>query len=229
MVTIQYIGMDFESSGHDPWGRHVPIQIGMVVKPDKEWGPWFYESLIGGWQFDNCNDPVNNWVWSEKAFGVHGIAKESLKDAPPVWAVDIEAAAWLIRAVGHRNSMFNITVGWNVAGFDRQFVTRWMPNLNRLLSYRTLDLGAVVFARAGTEKRAYANYKKAAKAYADSKLGPEGHHNALRDARAALLELEWLREPQRETLDDYHRYQRANEAPTVYSSPSDSVIVGEKT
>jgi DNA polymerase III epsilon subunit-like protein len=185
-VPVNFIGLDFESTGSDPWGRHVPIQIGMALDNGSERA---FTSFIGGWSFDNYNDPADSWEWSEEAFGVHGISREALLGAPPVWAVDISAAAWLIDNLGWKHRMFNITVGWNVAGFDRQFVTRWFPNLNRLLSYRTLDLNALVLAQISDEK-GYEKVKAVAKRYANEQLGISGddRHDALIDARAALLE-----------------------------------------
>lgn len=189
-MTIRYIGLDFESSGSDPWGKHVPIQIGMAVhgsgRVDQEPSDdRTFESLIGGW--GTFGAQTSQYEWSEEAYKVHGIEKEAVYAAPPVWAVDIQAAAWLLNLYGHGNRMWNITVGWNVAGFDRQFITRWFPNLNKLLSYRTVDLNALVFARAKTEVE-YNKLKGQAKAYAD-KFNPAGkRHDALVDAKAALHE-----------------------------------------
>ena len=199
---MKYIGLDFESSGSDPWGRSVPIQIGMAMEDDgtlatASGAPLIFSRYIGGWSWEsNHNDPSAEWWdWSEEAEAVHGLARDSiaLKYAEPVWAVDIQAAAWLLEFVGTTKRMFNITVGWNVAGFDRQFITRWMPNLNRLLSYRTLDLTALVFAQADDEAQ-YRAVKKAAKDAAHAALGysSDQRHDALVDARCALVEKSYL-------------------------------------
>lgn len=183
-MTIRYIGLDFESSGSDPWGKHVPIQIGLAMDTYEGAPMATFEALIGGWKW-------TEWEWSEEAAQVHNLHKDDIGKSDPVWVVDIRAAEWLLRQVGHGNRMWNITVGWNVAGFDRQFVTRWMPNLNRLLSYRTVDLNALVFARSLTEAD-YSLWKRQAKEYAD-KFNPDGErHDALVDARAALLERKFL-------------------------------------
>lgn len=189
---MNYIGLDFESSGTDPWGKHVPIQLGMAIQLPRrtmteapEFAP--FVSLIGGWDWAE-------FEWSEEAAKVHSISREVLVKADPVWVVDIKAAAWLIEQIGYAGRMYNITVGWNVAGYDRQFVTRWMPNLNRLLSYRTLDLNALVLAEVGDEK-GYKDVKQSAKNYSNGLLGitEASRHDALIDATAALLELEYLR------------------------------------
>lgn len=191
---IRYIGLDFEATGSDPWGAHAPIQIGMVVMatPDSQFDPAF-ESLIGGW---HLNGKRGEWEWDEEAAKVHNIPREDVKRggrAPSVHEVDVTAAAWMYR-LGLRNRMWNITVGWNVAGYDRQFVTRHFPNLNRLLSYRTVDLNALVFSRSGGDQGRFMDIKASAKQYADKRLGlgPKDRHNALTDARAALLEFEFL-------------------------------------
>lgn len=182
-MTIRYIGLDFEATGSDPWKGNVPIQIGLTTGYDD------YVSLIGGWGIFGAQ--TSQYEWSEEAFGVHGITREEVYAAPPVWVVDIEAAAFLIDQVGYKNRMFTVPVGWNVAGYDRQFITRWMPNLDRLLSYRTVDLNALVFAKAGGDEGAYVGWKKQAKDYAEARVGGK-RHNALVDARAALYEFEFL-------------------------------------
>lgn len=189
-MAIRYIGLDFEASGSEPWGGSVPIEIGLAV------GNQTYTSLIGRW----------NWIefdWNEKAAQVHGIDRdEQLADAPSVWQVDIMATAWLIGLGFISNRMFNVTVGWNVAGYDRQFVTRWMPNLNRLLSYRTADLNAMVFALAGTSESEFGAIKSFAQDYgsvqanmAMSALSRElvQPHRAGYDAQAALGSFDYLR------------------------------------
>lgn len=185
---MNYIGLDFETSGSDPWGTAVPIQIGIALD-DSSYDPTFFMLYIGGWDW-------NETPWDEESEAVHKITKEVLSTAPPVWVVDIHAASWLIETLGsHSNRMNNIPVGWNVGGFDRQFVTRWMPNLNRVLSYRTLDLNSMVMAHAQDSLAAYKSIKGDAKAYANSILNvteKRGRHDAAIDARAAILEMQWL-------------------------------------
>lgn len=180
-MSIRYIGLDFETSGTDPWGDAVPIQLGMWAADVP------FARDIGRWDW-------SEFTWSEESFAIHGITKEVLASAPPVWQVDIRAANFLLdRDMGSR--MWNVIVGWNVAGFDRQFITRWMPNLNRLLSYRTVDLNALVFAKAGDNEGAYQDIKVHAKGYAADKIGgPENWHDAAYDARAAIYSLEFLTE-----------------------------------
>jgi hypothetical protein len=176
---IRYFGLDFESSGSDPWGRSAPIQIGIANEAVR------ITAYIGGWNW-------SEWEWNEEAAEVHKIDRKGLDKFPPVWKVDIAVAAQLLdHAVGDR--MWNVPVGWNVAGFDRQFVTRHMPNLHRLLSYRSVDLNAVLFSKVSDE-HGYTRLKKAVKARAEAvvKATYESEnvtptwHDALFDAEAAL-------------------------------------------
>ena len=178
---MKLIGLDFEASGSDPWQKHVPIQIGVALEDGSE-----FESLIGGWRW-------HEFEWSQEAEGVHSITQAELEQAEPAWKVDIRLAAWLLDRVGSR--MWNIPVGWNVAGYDRQFITRWMPNVNRLLSYRSIDLGALCFML-GKGESGYNRYKREAKEYSLEKmqLAEDAFHNALVDARSALYCYEYLRD-----------------------------------
>lgn len=187
---IRLIGLDFESSGANPWGESAPIQIGMNVWASSTEKPFdsSFRSFIGGWDFRN------EWEWNEEAFGVHGIPQDRLEKAPRIHEVDVRAATWMYDNDMGTRRMWNVIVGWNVGGFDRQFVTRHMPNLNRLLSYRTLDLNAVVFSLAGGSELKFKKIKGAAKEYADNRIGECMRHDALTDARAALYEYEFLQD-----------------------------------
>lgn len=178
---ITYVGLDFEASGSNPWGGSVPIQIGMTIGGGQD-----FVSLIGGWKFNGTEQNSPGFFdWSEEAFGVHGLTKEVIALAPPVWVVDIQAASWLIGNVGFSNRMFTIPVGYNVAGYDRQFVTRWMPNLNRLLSYRSADLNVVHFLES-LDELGFKGRKDAAKKLSVEALGSDKAHDALWDAQSAL-------------------------------------------
>lgn len=177
-MTIKYIGLDFEASGTDPWGGNVPIQIG-IATPTQD-----IQYLIGGWDW-------NKWVWSIAAEEIHGYSQGDLAQELPVWKVDVLCAAAMIPE--SRSRMFTVMVGWNVAGYDRQFITRWMPNLNKLFSYRTVDLNALVFSLAGDSEKAYIGIKSAAKDYAVEAIeGDHNWHDALYDAKASLAAFKYL-------------------------------------
>lgn len=98
--------------------------------------------------------------------------------------------------------MFTVPLGWNVAGFDRQFITRHFPNLNRLLSYRSVDLNSLIFEQVSSEKE-YNGLKEAAKQYAAKAMKErafvmmeseeEKWHDATYDAEASWYAFEFLR------------------------------------
>lgn len=179
---ITYIGMDFEASGTNPWGMHVPIQLGFALSHDRE-----AESLIGGWNW-------NEWEWQEEAFGVHGITKDRLLGAPRVADADILLAASLLNmGVKSKERMWNVPVGWGVAGYDQQFITRWFPCLRRLLSRRSVDLNALTYSLAGESEREYGNIKKRVKRETAESLMSEDWHDALYDAKAALVSYDILK------------------------------------
>ena len=187
-MSIKYIGLDFETSGSNPWDKNVPIQLGMHAWETARGYDTSFYSLIGRWSW-------SEFEWNEKASTIHNIPIAELATAPPISVVDIQAANWIIHEIGYSNRMNVIPVGWNVGGFDRQFITRWMPNLNSLLSYRTVDLNSLVFVLAGDSEKAYKDYKRAAKDYANGKLliDEVNRHDALVDAKAALHEFAFLR------------------------------------
>lgn len=179
------MGLDFETTGTDPWGDPpaAPIQLGIYV-PSADLR---MEYLIGGWDW-------KVYEWNEVSESIHGFTRAEIDKAEPVWKVDIRMAAQLLDVLGGR--MFNVPVGWNVGSFDRQFITRHMPLLNRLLSYRSLDLNSAIFAVAKDEKEFNA-IKNASKQYAEAKMKEEGDtvrwHHALTDAVASIHSLEYIR------------------------------------
>lgn len=175
---IEYYGLDFEASGTNPWGLHAPIEIGIVLED------YQIESRIGAWSW-------SEWEWQEEAEAVHGIPKEALQGAPNVWKVDVETTAWGLRNT-RTDRMNRVIVGWNVAGYDRQFITRHMPNLNRFFSYRAVDLNSLLYAKTNTSKE-YGKLKHEAKAYAEAVIGEKAWHSARFDAAAALASFEYLR------------------------------------
>lgn len=190
---INYIGLDFETTGTDPWGRAAPIQIGVALP-----NGYVRTELVGKWKW-------NEWEWNSVSEGIHKITQVQIDQARPAWQVDIMIANDLIeQGVGSR--MFNIPVGWNVSGFDRQFITRHFPALNRIFSYRCADLNSMIFKECGTSEQEYEETKKAAKEYAEKVLKKNGMkqkwHDAGYDAAAALVSLQWFQSFE-EDLEDF--------------------------
>ena len=192
-----FIGLDFETSGSDST-RHAPIQVGLAIP-----GEDVFVRDIGGWNWHNgpwTDDlPAGYLVeWSEEAFDVHRIPKDRLRSAPSVGMVDVWTAEWVNRHAGDVPRPWRNIVGWNVAGFDLAFLRRWMPETLGSLSYRTVDLNAVLFAIVGEDRDAYYEVKKAAKDYAADRIAETDEfdgdqwHDAGYDAVAALHSLDFL-------------------------------------
>lgn len=203
-MSIQYVGCDFETTGTDPWGLAAPIQIGLAL-------PSGYKrtELIGKWKWDE-------YEWNEVSESIHKIPQAEIDKARPAWQVDILLAADLLTQLKKADRMWTVAVGWNVGGFDRQFITRHFPALNKVLSYRCADLNSAIFALVGTSEKDYAKLKEEAKAFAASKLKEEnlrlmidvGPHDAGYDAREALWAFYYLsvviKEPTPRSYEEFY-------------------------
>jgi len=188
---IRYIGLDFETSTADAWGDAVPIEIGIAYNLNRGERPeddyyQVHNLRIGRWDWKVAG-------WDPESAAVHGITKEELEGEPPVWQVDAKLSAAMLFDGFTSNRMNNIAVGWNVAGFDRQFITRWFPYLDKVFSYRTFDLNVLCFAIAGSDEGMYNKVKREAKKYAQGKIGQKANwHQAGYDAHAALHSMQYL-------------------------------------
>ena len=187
---VVFIGLDFETSVGDV-ETGAPIQIGLSMGPFED-GYHTQSWDIGGWSWDQ-KSPVR---WSEESAKIHNITQERLQKADNVFEVDVFASAWLLPYVKGYERMNRIAVQWNVGSFDRQFVVRHMPNLNKILSYRTLDLNSVCFFLANRLGESFENLKRKAKEYAQGALWENGSapewHDAGYDAVAGLIQFEYL-------------------------------------
>ncbi|MCP4902324.1 MAG: hypothetical protein GY906_35605 [bacterium] len=181
-IPLQIIGLDFEASGSDPWGKHAPTQVGLAF--GDEMASWFFK-----WsQWDD------SYEWDEEAYKVHQVEQDALnKMGWPAFVVDAHATSWLAGRLPKGGRMNRLAVGWNVAGYDRQFVTRHMPGLNSMLSYRTIDLNALCFALEGMGGHDWKYWKRAAKQFGNQFIDETNRHDAGIDARVALFELDFLR------------------------------------
>lgn len=197
MSRFTIIGLDFETSGTDPWHECYPIQLGIYIANTDEQKAFFVEPVFElnmyiSWDW-------NLFKWDEDSEAVHGISKSSLQGHYNVKHTDIVAAASLIQSGLLGARMNNLIVGWNVGSFDRQIISRWFPALDSVLSRRTIDLNSLCFERsyAGGDK-SFKKLKRRAKEYAEEKLSIylphyEGSwHDALYDAAAAVYSFEFL-------------------------------------
>lgn len=177
--NIMLIGLDFETSTGDHRNLS-PIQIGISMPNGQE-----FESLIA---------LPDEHVWSMNSQAVHGIEMKELEGAPSIFEVDIRASAFMFDILKEWSAprMNRVAVGWNVGSFDRRIVYDYMPNLNNILSYRTLDLNTVCYFAADILGDSYARIKQKVKEEAAAEIGEDNWHNALFDARAGLLNYQML-------------------------------------
>lgn len=180
-----FLGLDFETSGTDH-DLSAPIQLGMA-SPDGA----VFDMLVGGWDWD---DPkmvaYEARSWSEEAFGVHGITKDRLLSAPKPTLVDTLAVEWLDKHIP-RHPAGRIPVGWNVSGFDVPFLRQHFPKTARAMSYRSVDLNAIVFFLDSCKIGKYADIKRTVKLTAAMRIAGESGqqekwHDAGYDALASL-------------------------------------------
>lgn len=187
-MTI-FIGLDGEMTGNDIHNSAKLIQIGLTIRDDTG----FHTFTQGIRPSGDIEDG-----WQAEAQRVHGLTQHEVDLFPNQYQVDNFAVQWLIgRGATYQNRMKNVAVGFNVAGFDMPFVKQHLPKTFDLLSYRTVDLNAILFALSGVGKvgSSYEAWKKKAKAYAVEQLksrGPAQAHNAGWDSAMHLYCFEYL-------------------------------------
>lgn len=140
---MNFIGLDFETSGLLA-EHHAPIQLGMASEDGGH-----FDFLIGGWNWSDrpwTEDIVGGTLrdWNDDSAEIHGIGRDSLRGAPTPELVDNLAAFWIRDHFGY-NPRKNFAVGWNTASFDFVFLRKWFPKTTAVLSYRSVDLNAIVF------------------------------------------------------------------------------------
>lgn len=188
---VTYVGLDFETSGTSH-REHAPIQIGLATRKE------VFGGLVGGWDFEDKYD------WSYEAEEIHGISQGDLIDCAPAYEIDGLASEWLQALDTPAKKI--IAVGWNVAAFDFPFLRLYFPRTAQGMSYRSVDLNAIVFALVDARMTDsygrpwdYYGLKKAAKEYAAAviarefpEIEGEQWHDAGYDALASLHAYDFL-------------------------------------
>lgn len=193
-----FFGLDFETSGTNP-EEHAPIQVGVATLSE------VFVRDIGKWNWHD--DPWTSDTfashrlakWDPEAEAIHGITKERLKGAMSSYVVDGQTADWVRDLGSHRAG--RIAVGWNVASFDFAFLRKWLPETASEMSYRSVDLNAVVFHITHTTEWKYNDLKDHVKGLAAHRIQDLGiyadnrplWHDAGYDAIASLLAWEELK------------------------------------
>lgn len=176
MRAQRFIGLDTETTGTDV-EQHALIQVGVY---DPESGDVFRSDIR----------PPLPYAIDPEAMEVNRFTVERIEAASPAQAVDDALVGWL--ASHGLDGHLAHAVGFNVAGFDMPFIKRFLPRSYRVLSYRTIDLNAVLFSLAETRRcGSYEDLKHAAKAYGATRVkgkeGSYGWHDAAFDAVASYF------------------------------------------
>lgn len=154
----RFIGLDIETTGSDVH-KHGLIQIGVFV-PD------------GDFRGDSFVSDVKPWPGVEidaEASKIHGITFERMMAAPESFEVDEQLAHWLEEhGIDHSNGH---VVGFNVGSFDMVFVRKYLPKTAARLSYRTVDLNAILFTIAEWHpSEPFRELKRRAKRWAEAEV-----------------------------------------------------------
>jgi DNA polymerase III epsilon subunit-like protein len=190
---VRFLGFDLETSGSDVEKGHVPIEVGMANTEGATFSGYIY------WNWGEA------FKWSDQAAGVHRLTKQFLdENGLTAGEVANRAKGWLDQHFTAVSPSELHVVGWNVAGFDMPFVSRHLPKLRRRLSYRTVDLNAVLFTmvEANVERPSggvwtYDSLKRHVKESSFEAMAHDGHfgkpHQASYDALEALYSWSELR------------------------------------
>ena len=191
MTEHRLVGLDGEMTGGtktlDFYKEFQLCQIGLALGFNKE---DVYTSDIGF--------APDDYKWTQEALDVNKFTHERIQSGPPTFPVDAELVAWL-RARGIvEDGTKLIAVGYNVASWDLPFVRYYLPRFGKFLSYRTVDLNAVLFTAERITGLSYNSIKDHAKQYAKKVLAKTGAypvampHDAGYDAAASLAAFEYL-------------------------------------
>lgn len=177
-----FVGVDIETSGLEYKDGARLIQIG-VCTDDQE-----FCSLV------KPADALSiTMVWDNEAAAVHNIPVDDVLAAPAEGEVDIDLYQWLLKIGAQVEKRLLVAVGWNVGSFDMPFIKAQLPLTHSLFSRRTADLNAVCFAMGeSTGVGSWARWKESAKGWAADQQGEERYHDALFDAKNALLSWHYL-------------------------------------
>lgn len=182
---MNFAGLDIETTGTCPDKHHRLIQIGIA--------------LPNGFNITWDVYPIGDINICAKSMEINGFTLGRIYDAPLQTDVDAYISTELALQ-GYTHASL-IPVGWNVGVFDMDFVKRELPETAKFfifghdeISAKCMDLNALAMFYAYKTGVPLNDFKKQLKAEAAKRLGLDKEHDALYDAKSALVILEILKE-----------------------------------
>ena len=175
-------GLDIETTGVDLNKHHRLIQIGIVTMAG-----------VHSFCYDVC--PIGDMMIDAEAMAVNGFTLNRIAQAMHGPIVDSTLSA-AIAALGVREGELT-AVGWNVGGFDIAFIKKELPKTAAFFSHRALDLTGVAMVNEMKTGKPWRALKAEIHKFVADYLCEDKRHDALYDAKAALLAVDYLvgREP----------------------------------
>jgi oligoribonuclease len=168
--------MDLEMTGLDP-ARHAVVEIATVVTDDQleivAEGPDLVVTATGD-QLADMDDVVEAM---HTRSGLLKAIQESTMTLEDAGAATLEFLRQHIPAAG------TVPLCGNSIGTDRRFLAAWLPEIDRYLHYRSIDVSTIKELARRWYPDAYARAPKKA-----------GAHRALGDIRESIEELRYYRE-----------------------------------
>jgi oligoribonuclease (3'-5' exoribonuclease) len=188
ITPSKYVGLDLECTGSNH-RKHVICQIGLAVRTPGG-TPTMFRSDVG-------SNP-GSYMWEDAALNVNKFTHERIQGGPRWPQVNELALSFLTLFAPAPKRLY--TVGWNVGGFDLQFVNNESPEVMTRLHYRHVDLNSVNSTVAVVLNRDSNKIKKEAKTYAGEMTlaafpefgsADKAWHDAGFDAVASLYAWQW--------------------------------------
>ena len=172
-----FAGVDIETTGTDPDAGHRLIQIGIAFA---------YSPTMGG-----DVQPIGDINIQADALAVNHFTLARIGAAPLQTDVDTRIT-FQLSAAGYKAG--DITpVGWNVGGFDMVFVKKELPKTAAFFSYRVFDLTTIAIMESLWTGTPYPVVKIKLASKVVECLGRDESHDALYDAEAALIILDYYK------------------------------------
>ncbi|OGH99803.1 MAG: hypothetical protein A2287_07505 [Candidatus Melainabacteria bacterium RIFOXYA12_FULL_32_12] len=170
---MQELFLDIETSGTDPI-KHSILSIGIVISLN---GLEDYQSFYREIKY-------NELLIMPSAIEVNGFDFTSQSNRISLLKTDEEAVSFIKKY--YKSDIKPIPIGLNIAGFDMQFIHRWMPLLSNRLSGKSIELNSFMYLLAEKHSKKFKELKEELTKEADNRtkalaLGVEKHH-ALFDA-----------------------------------------------